>query len=53
MFKQLTALVGELMPKDSIHFTISYAKIFKQLNISLQTQMNAILSVNCVYVSAL
>lgn len=53
MFEQITKVVHELMPKDSLSFTRAYSKIFMQLNISLQQQMNAILSVNCVYVTAL
>ena len=53
MFEQITKVVHELMPKDSLSFTRAYSKIFMQLNINLQQQMNAILSVNCVYVTAL
>ena len=53
MFKQLMEVVDELYARDRTTFTNCYASIFKQLTYNLDQNMNAILSVNCVYVSAI
>ncbi|CDW86880.1 nucleolar mif4g domain-containing protein 1 [Stylonychia lemnae] len=39
--------------KNPITYAYCYAKIFIQMSISLQQQMNAILSVNCAFICAL
>jgi len=54
MFKQLLEVVNALFPKDPATFAKAYAGIFYKLSVKDNRQMmNAILSVNCVYVCAL
>jgi hypothetical protein len=53
MFKQLMVVVDSNYALDPLEFCKAYASIFIQLSVNMQTQMTAILSVNCVYISAL
>lgn len=58
MFQQLLEVVDRYCPSkfegaQCEEFCTFYSQIFNELNINLQQNMNAILSVNCVYVTAL
>ena len=54
MFKSLETSLDELLSKyDPNTVWTEYHKIFCQLTMGLQQNMNAILSVNCVYVTAI
>ena len=53
MFTQLKEVVEKYIKKDRETFLECYSQIFMQLNVGLQQNMSAILSVNCAYISAL